>query len=61
LQLVAPIFFRSHNGDLWEETLAEFRKRHQAGRCCHFTRKVVALAFGSGERLSIEGKRQPLW
>src|SRR5262245_64677671 len=27
LTLLASIFFRSHNGDLWQETLAEFRQR----------------------------------
>ncbi len=55
LQLVASIFFRSHNGDLWDETLEEFRRRKQRAACCHSHAKVVALQFDSGARLSIEG------
>jgi hypothetical protein len=55
LTLLASIFFRAHKGALWDETLAEFRKRKQRAACCHSHAKVVALAFASGERLSIEG------
>jgi hypothetical protein len=55
LTLLASIFYRSHNGAQWEETLAEFRKRGQRAACCHCHAKVIALAFASGERLSIEG------
>ncbi|HWG69668.1 MAG TPA: hypothetical protein VN692_09665 [Steroidobacteraceae bacterium] len=55
LSLVASIFFRSHNGDLWEETLTEFRQRKQRAACCSCHAKVVTLAFVSGERLSLEG------
>jgi hypothetical protein len=55
LSLVASIFFRSHNGELWTETLTEFRKRGQRAACCHSHAKVVTLAFAAGERLSIEG------
>jgi hypothetical protein len=55
LQLLASIFFRSHNGELWEETLEEFRRRKQRAACCHSHAKVVTLAFASGERLSVEG------
>src|SRR6266540_3238408 len=55
LTLLASIFFRSHNGSLWEETLEEFRSRKQRAACCHSHAKVVTLAFASGERLSIEG------
>ncbi|HEY7311889.1 MAG TPA: hypothetical protein VH643_21170 [Gemmataceae bacterium] len=55
LSLVASIFFRSHNGDLWAETLDEFRNRKQRAACCHSHAKVVTLAFATGERLSIEG------
>jgi hypothetical protein len=55
LSLVASIFFRSHNGDLWEQTLEEFRGRKQRAACCHSHAKVVTLAFAGGERLSIEG------
>ena len=52
---MASIFFRSHNGELWDETLSEFRRRKQRAACCHSHAKVVTLAFASGERLSIEG------
>lgn len=55
LSLVASIFFRSHNGDLWMETLTEFRQRGQCAACCHSHAKVVTLAFASVQRLSIEG------
>ena len=57
---VASIFFRSHKGDLWAETLAEFRKRKQRAACCHSHAKVVTLAFAVGGKLSIQGNRQPL-
>jgi hypothetical protein len=52
---VASIFFRSHNGELWERTLEEFRARKQRAACCHSHAKVCTLAFATGERLSIEG------
>lgn len=55
LSLVASIFFRSHNGDLWQETLTEFRRRKQRAACCHSHAKVITLAFAGGARLSIEG------
>jgi hypothetical protein len=55
LSLVASLFFRSHNGDLWTETLTELRRRRQRAACCHSHAKVVTLAFASGERFSIEG------
>src|SRR5262245_44911744 len=55
LTLLASIFFRSHNGALWEETLAEFRQRKQRAACCHSHAKVVSLSFASGGRLAIEG------
>src|SRR5262245_28275174 len=55
LTLLASIFFRSHNGDLWTQTLAEFRQRKQRAACCHSHAKVVSLIFASGERLAIEG------
>src|SRR5438876_6435161 len=35
LTLLASIFFRSHNGELWKRTLAEFRQRKQRAACCH--------------------------
>jgi hypothetical protein len=55
LSLVASIFFRSHNGDLWTETRSEFRQRKQRAACCHSHSKVCTLAFASGERFAIEG------
>jgi hypothetical protein len=55
LSLVASIFFRSHKGALRAETLREFRRRGQRAARSHSYAKVVALAFASGERLSIEG------
>jgi hypothetical protein len=55
LTLLASIFFRSHNGDLWERTLAEFRSRKQRAACSHSHAKVVTLAFTSGQRLCVEG------
>jgi hypothetical protein len=55
LSLVASIFFRSHNGDLWQETLTEFRKRGHRAACCHSHAKVVTMAFASGARLALEG------
>lgn len=55
LSLVASIFFRSHNTELWEETLAEFRQRKQRAACCNCHAKVVTMRFATGERLSIEG------
>src|SRR5947209_1092382 len=53
--LLASLFFRSHNGELWAETLAEFRQRKQRAACCHSHAKVVSLAFASGGKMSIEG------
>jgi hypothetical protein len=55
LTLLASIFFRSHNGELWAETQAQFRRRGQRAACCHCHAKVSTLAFASGERFSIEG------
>jgi hypothetical protein len=55
LSLVASLFFRSHNAELWTETLTEFRQRKQRAACCHSHAKVATLAFATGERLSIEG------
>jgi hypothetical protein len=55
LALVASRFFRSHNGDLWAETLTEFRRRKQRAACCDSHAKVATLAFASGATLCIEG------
>ncbi len=55
LTLLASIFFRSHNGDLWEETLEEFRRRGQRAVCCPSHAKVMTLAFADGTRFVCEG------
>jgi hypothetical protein len=56
LSLVASIFFRSHNAELWQETQAEFRQRKNLRCCCtNCHAKVVAMHFATGERLVIEG------
>jgi hypothetical protein len=55
LTLVASIFFRSHNGDLWTETLAELGRRRQRAVCCPSHCKVMCLAFADGTHLAIEG------
>jgi hypothetical protein len=55
LALVASIFFRSHKGDLWEQTLAEFRQRGQRTATCDSHAKVVAMDFADGRAFSIEG------
>jgi hypothetical protein len=55
LDLVASIFFRSHNGDLWTETVKEFRRRSQRAACCPSHCKVMALHFADGTRFAIEG------
>jgi hypothetical protein len=55
LTLLSSIFHRSHNGELWETTLKEFRARGQRAAACHSHAKVSALKFTSGERLSLCG------
>jgi hypothetical protein len=55
LVLVASIFFRSHNGSLWEETLAELQQRSCRAACCPSHCKVMALEFADGTRLAVEG------
>jgi len=55
LWLLASIFFRSHNGDLWAETVEEFHRRGQRAVCCPSHCKVMALAFADGSRFAIEG------
>jgi hypothetical protein len=55
LALVASLFFRSHKGALWAETLQELRRRQQRAACCASHAKVVTLAFASGQTLAIEG------
>src|SRR5262245_51287989 len=55
LTLLASIFFRSHNGDLWTETVEEFRRRGHRAACCPSHCKVMALAFADGNRFTVEG------
>jgi hypothetical protein len=55
LVLVASIFFRSHNGELWEETLAELQRRGCRAACCPSHCKVMALEFADGTHLAVEG------
>jgi hypothetical protein len=53
--LVASIFFRSHNGDLWQETLEELHRRGQRAACCPSHCKTMAMQFSDGTRLALEG------
>jgi len=55
LTLLASLFFRSHNGDLWEQTLQEFSARGQRAACAASHAKVCTLAFENGKRFVIEG------
>ncbi len=55
LTLLASIFFRSHNGDLWSETVEEFRRRGHRAACAPSHCKAMALAFADGTRFAIEG------
>ncbi len=55
LTMLASVFFRSHNGALWERTQAEFAARGQRCACASSHAKVCTLAFESGERYVIEG------
>ena len=55
LTLLTSIFFRSHNGSLWERTVEEFRERKQRCACMHSHAKVVTMAMASGERFAVEG------
>jgi hypothetical protein len=55
LMLVASIFFRAHNGDLWAETIKEFGCRGSRAACCPSHCKVMTLSFAGGARLAVEG------
>ena len=55
LTLLASIFFRAHNGDLWTETVEEFRRRGQRAACCPSHCKVMTLHFTDGQRFAVEG------
>jgi len=55
LNLLCSAFFRDHNGELWAETLEEFRDRGQRAAAAKSHAKVVTFAFASGRRLTLEG------
>jgi hypothetical protein len=55
LTLLASVFFRDHNGDLWQETVEEFRSRGQRAAAARSHCKVATFAFSSGRRLTLEG------
>jgi hypothetical protein len=55
LTLLCSAFFRDHNGDLWPETLEEFRSRDQRAAAARSHAKVVTFAFANGRRLTLEG------
>jgi hypothetical protein len=55
LSLLCSAFFRDHNTELWEETLADFRDRGQRAAAARSHAKVVTFAFASGLRLTVEG------
>jgi hypothetical protein len=55
LTLLASIFFRSHNGDLWTETVEELHRRGSRAACCPSHCKVMALQFVDGTRFAVEG------
>jgi hypothetical protein len=55
LLLVASIFFRSHNGALWQETLTELGRRGCRAACCPSHCKTMAMSFADGTRLAVEG------
>jgi hypothetical protein len=45
LILLASIFFRSHKGALWSETLKQFRQRRQRAACCHSHANAAWIAL----------------
>lgn len=55
LTLLCSAFFRDHNGELWEETLAEFRERGQRAAAARSHAKVVTFAFAGDRRLTVQG------
>lgn len=59
LTLLASIYFRSHHsassGDLWPQTIEEFRRRGQRAACAPSHCKAMALSFADGTRYAIEG------
>jgi hypothetical protein len=55
LRMVSSRFWRSHNGQLAENTIAEFRSRGHRFAVCDSHAKVVCMHFATGERWVIEG------
>jgi hypothetical protein len=55
LTLLCSAFFRDHNRELWEETLAEFRDRGQRCAAARTHAKVITLDLASGVKLALEG------
>ncbi len=55
MTLLASSFFRSHNKELFAETLQAFRDRGQLAAAARSHCKVVTLATADGRRFSLEG------
>lgn len=55
LTLLCSSFFRDHNKDLWEKTLAEFRRRGHRTAAARSHAKVITLALADGRRFVMEG------
>lgn len=55
MTLLASIFYRSHNGEKWAQTIDAFRQRKQRAAAAHSHAKVITLAFADGAKLVIEG------
>jgi hypothetical protein len=55
LTLLCSAFFRDHNRELWQETLAEFRDRGQRTAAARTHAKVICIDLASGTKLSLEG------
>jgi hypothetical protein len=55
MDLLASAFFRDHNRDLWQDTLDEFRQRHQRAAAARSHCKVITLACTDGRRFVLEG------
>lgn len=55
LTLLASNFFRSHNGDLWGETLHELKARGCRAACANSHAKVLTLETRCGHFLTFEG------
>jgi hypothetical protein len=55
LTLLASIFFRAHNGSLWERSIEALHERKQRCACMHSHAKVVTMQMASGERFAFEG------